>query len=159
MPNPPTYADLGPDLFRTLIAPNFRAEMADVVVWRHRWRKIGNWAEAAAHVFIGLSSILAYSAGFFNSRFLAYASACFSTVCIALLRFATYAENESIERNAILGRLTAAAGINDDPAITAATSPSPETDIASITQTTPPVGAAPPPKKGGILPTSQVMPV
>ena len=112
---PATYSDLAGPLFRDVVAPDFEGEVRDVVLWRHRWRKISNWVEGVAHVLLGAASILAFSAGFFDNKYLTYASACSSTVCLALLRFSAYANNESVERNTVLTRLLKTAGIAPMP--------------------------------------------
>lgn len=110
-----TYSDLAGPLFRDVIAPDFEDEVRDVALWRHRWRKISNWVEGIAHVMLGAASILAFSAGFFDNKYLTYASACSSTVCLALLRFSAYANNESVERNTVLTRLLKTVGIAPMP--------------------------------------------
>ena len=111
------YADLAGPVFRDIIAPDFNAEIRDVVAWRHIWRKLANWVEGIAHIMLGVASILAFSAGFFNTPMLSYAAACASTVCLAMLRFSAYANNESIERNDILNNLLRTIGIDPVPSI------------------------------------------
>ena len=112
---PTTYTDLAGTLFRDVIAPDYTGEVRDVITWRHRWRKISNWVEGVAHVLLGVASVLAFSAGFFDNKYLTYASACISTLCLAMLRFSAYANNESVERNAILTRLLNVVGIAPMP--------------------------------------------
>jgi hypothetical protein len=114
-----TYTDLAGPIFRDVIAPDFESEIRDVVTWRRRWCKIANWVEGGAHMLLGAASILAFSAGFFNDRGLTYASACSSTVCLAMLRFSAYANSESIERSNILNRLLSTAGIAPSPSAAA----------------------------------------
>lgn len=109
------YGDLGAQIFNEIIAPDFEFEVRDVVRSRFRWRKISDWVEGIAHVLLGATSILAFSAGFFGNIYLAYAAACCSTVCLAMMRFSAYANGESIERNTILNRMLAMAGIDPMP--------------------------------------------
>jgi len=109
------YADLAAPIFRDIIAPGYAMEVRDLATWRRRWRKISNWVEGLAHVMLGAASILAFSAGFFDDKFLSYASACSSTICLAMLRFSAYASNESVERNAALTRLLGSVGLSPMP--------------------------------------------
>jgi hypothetical protein len=112
---PVTYGDLAAPLFREVIAPSFEREVRGLVASRLSWRKAANWVEGGAHVLLGGSSILAFTAGFYDSKLLSYASACCSTVCISMLRFAAYAANESSDRNAVLSRQLAAVGLSPMP--------------------------------------------
>jgi hypothetical protein len=66
-------------------------------------------------VLLGATSILATSAGFFDNKYLTYASACSSTVCLAMLRFSAYAHKESVERNEALTQLLRTAGLAPMP--------------------------------------------
>lgn len=115
MDNAAGYTTLAGGLFRDVVAPSFVAEVRDVTAWRHHWRKIANWVEGVAHLLQGVASVLAFSAGFFNDLYLTYASACVGTVCLAMLRFAIYANNESVKQNIILSRLLSAAGVSPMP--------------------------------------------
>ena len=110
-----SYTDLAGPIFRNIIVPDFEEEVKDVAQWRHYWRKISNCFEGIAHILLGVASILSFSAGFFNNIYLTYAAACGNTICLAMLRFSAYANNESIERNMILTRLLNMIGISPLP--------------------------------------------
>ena len=113
------YADLRAVLWRDHVAPDYVAEVRDVIRTRHLWRKAANWAEGLAHAILGAAAVLSFASGFFSSKYLAFASACCSTACFVLFRFGAYAEHESAERHAILSRLLGAAGLEAVPGITA----------------------------------------
>ena len=113
------YADLQAVLWRDHVAPDYVAEVSDVIRTRRLWRKAANWAEGLAHAILGAAAVLSFASGFFSSKYLAFASACCSTACFVLFRFGAYAEHESAERHAILSRLLGAAGLDAVPGITA----------------------------------------
>ena len=98
-------AALQDEIYREIINPDLRRQFRDLATWRHRWRKISKWCEGVAHLLLGAASILAFSAGFFDSFSLSYSSACCSTTCVALLRFAAYAAGEATERDTELAQL------------------------------------------------------
>lgn len=113
------YAELRAVLWRDHVAPDYVAEVQDVIRTRHLWRKAANWAEGLAHGVLGAAAVLSFASGFFTSKYLAFGSACCSTLCFVLFRFGAYAEHESAERHAILSRLLGAAGLDAVPGITA----------------------------------------
>jgi hypothetical protein len=113
------YAELRAVLWRDHVAPGYVAEVQDVIRTRHLWRKAANWAEGLAHGVLGAAAVLSFASGFFTSKYLAFGSACCSTLCFVLFRFGAYAEHESAERHAILSRLLGAAGLDAVPGITA----------------------------------------
>jgi hypothetical protein len=125
-PVPTRYADLAAGVFADIIAPDFRAEVEDVVVWRHRWRKAANGFEGLAHLLLVAGAVLAFAAGFFDVRVLSFVAGCCGTLSLALLRFSVYANRESLERNSILERLLHAAGLEPPPSIAADDGPDPE---------------------------------
>lgn len=121
-----TYASLSEAVFVNIVAPDFRAQVRDVVAWRHRWRKIANWAEGLSQFLVGAGTILAYAAGVFDDAYLSFAAGSCSTACIIMLRYAAYANRESVERNAILDSLLAAAGLGPAPSIAGTAAPAPD---------------------------------
>lgn len=109
------YAAVRNDVLQRIVIPDYKREVEDVTVWRHRWRKIANWVEGLAQVLLGVATMLAFAAGFFNVQYLPFAAGCFNTLCLVMLRFSAYANRESAERNAILGRLLVFLGATPPP--------------------------------------------
>jgi len=107
------------ELFTDVVAPGFRHELEDVIAARHWWRKIGNWSEGFGHMTLGATAIISGAAGFYGNPNLSFVATCFSTISLCLLRFSSYAESESDERNVILTRLLNFIGITPEPGITA----------------------------------------
>jgi len=114
---PTTYAALAAAIFADIIAPDYREEVQDIVLWRRRWARIADWTEGLAHALLGAGAMLAFAASFFGSGYVSFAAGCCSTACLALLRFSIYAAHECTARNAILDRLLAAAGLGPAPGI------------------------------------------
>jgi hypothetical protein len=115
---PTTYSDLAASVFTDIVAPDYREEVKEAATWRHIWSTVANTTEAIAHIFLGIGTILAYAAGFFDIKYIAFSAGICSTICLALLRYSVYAKHESDNRNTILNRLLAAAGLGPDPSIT-----------------------------------------
>lgn len=111
------YRDLRRAVLNNIVVPNYLAEIEDVINARHKWRKISSIIEAFGQVLLGVASVLAFSAGFFNNPYLTFAAACCSTLCLALGKLATYAESECVERNTILSRLLKRIELESMPSI------------------------------------------
>lgn len=109
--------ELTSDVLTNIVVPEYKDEIKDIIIWRRKWRKIANWAEASAQILLGMGTILAYSAGFFNTKYLSFASGCCSTLCVILLRYSKYANGESNERNKILNDLLKKIDIDEMPNI------------------------------------------
>lgn len=99
------YRELRRPVLNNIVVPNYIAEVDDIIKSRHKWRKAASIIEALGQLLLGAASVLAFSAGFFNNTYLTFSAACCSTLCLALGRLSTYAENECVERNTILKRL------------------------------------------------------
>lgn len=142
-----TYVDLRNEVFRDIIAPDYRFEIQNVVTSRHRWKKAANWFEGMAQVFLGVSTMLCFAAGFFGDKYWAFAAGCCSTCCQVLIWSSTYAENESAERHSILSRLLAGIGLGPVPPITDASTP--DASVAGSRARGATSQAAAPPRQGG----------
>jgi hypothetical protein len=117
------YESLREKVFTEVIVPDCEQEVRDVIKWRHRWRKIANWAEGVGHLFLIADVILALSAGYFDEEYLSYIAGCSSALCLALLRFAAYANKESSERNEVLNRYMNLLGLGAQPDLVAGSAP------------------------------------
>lgn len=112
---PRTYADLGPEIFESVVAPGVRAETADLALWRRRWRKAANALEALAIALGVLGATFAFAAGFFKVIPFAFVAGLLASVSTGLTAYSKYANHESSERTAALNRLLALVGISPEP--------------------------------------------
>jgi hypothetical protein len=78
---------------------------------RTLWKIVADSCETSAMVFAGMSSILAFSSGFYDIPTLAFVAGSFSTASLAFLTFSGYAARESKERTARLNKTLEALGI------------------------------------------------
>ena len=92
-----------------LIQPAYYKDVEDTIEWRYRWRKLGNCSESTSHLFMAISTILAFAAGFFGYEWMSFISGCSTVIAGVLMKFTAYASHESKERtqslNAILEHL------------------------------------------------------
>jgi hypothetical protein len=106
-----TYEALRRRVLSEHVVPDLEASIQHGLASRRRWARAAHFSEGAAHVCLGVSTILAFSSGFFDQRGLAFAAACSNTLCIVLMRYASYAVGESVERTELLNRHLAALGL------------------------------------------------
>ena len=81
-----------------LVEKNYYDDINYNIKSKSRWKIIGDITEALSHIFIGFSTILAFSSGFFDNRLLSFIAGCFGTAAFVLLRFSSYSMKESRER-------------------------------------------------------------
>lgn len=79
---------------------------------RSRWKIIGDTTEAIAHIFTGITAILAFAAGFFNFAMFSFIAGCLGTASLVLLQFSSYAMKESKERTEQVNRMLTSLGID-----------------------------------------------
>lgn len=106
------YGDLRNAVMTESILPMIKKDIQDAVNGRLFWRKTGNIIEGIAHVLVGISAIVAFSAGFYEHKWLTFLTACLNVVCVVMLRFSTYSIKESTERNKILSNILTSIGLN-----------------------------------------------
>ena len=84
---------------------------------KSRWKFIGDISEALAYLCSGLSTMLAFSSGFFSIRLLPFIAGCFGTGSLLLFIFSSYAMKESKERTKQVNYLLSDLGIHKIPDI------------------------------------------
>lgn len=102
-------SDLADRIKRELINETYYRDVKHTLISKSAWKIIGDITEALAHIGIGATAILAFSAGYFDHAILSYISGCVCTISLVLSRFSAYSLKESKERtrqvNAILQEL------------------------------------------------------
>lgn len=82
------------------------------------WKAIADITETLSQIFTVVSTIFAFSAGFFNHVLLSFIAGCLGTSALILLKFSSYATKESRERTQQVNMLLEKLGITEIPDIT-----------------------------------------
>lgn len=85
---------------------------------KSRWKFIGDFVEALSELCLLASTILAFSAGFYNYMLLSYLAGLMGTISLALIGFSNYAVKESRERTKQVNILLDKIGSETIPDIT-----------------------------------------
>lgn len=101
------YEELNNDIVENIVIPNLRQDAQTLSVWRIRWRNISNFFEALVKIMVGISTVLAYSSGYYNKPVLAYYSGLTGTIALVFGEFASYCKKVSHERTNLFNRLLA----------------------------------------------------
>ena len=80
---------------------------------RSYWKTAGDICETLGYLCIGISAILAFSAGFFDIRFLSYIAGCVGTASGLLLKFSLYSMGESKERTDEINKILKKVGLDE----------------------------------------------
>jgi hypothetical protein len=81
-----------------LIDPNYYNDVDYNINGRSRWKMISDISGTVSQICTGVATILAFAAGYFNSNVLSFLAGCFGTVALVLIRFSSYAMQESSDR-------------------------------------------------------------
>ena len=103
---------------KELIEKTYYDDLKDNLSSKSRWKTIGDVTEAFAHLFMGISAILAFAAGSFNLTLLSFISGCVATTSLVLLRFSSYCMKESTERTTQVNKILHKLGIEEIADIT-----------------------------------------
>uniref|UniRef100_A0A6G6AAN0 Uncharacterized protein n=1 Tax=Borely moumouvirus TaxID=2712067 RepID=A0A6G6AAN0_9VIRU len=85
---------------------------------KSRWKFIGDFVEALSELCLLASTILAFSAGFYDYMLLSYLAGLMGTISLALIGFSNYAVKESRERTKQVNILLDKIGSETIPDIT-----------------------------------------
>lgn len=106
----------------TMLAQMYDDEVHGALVWRQRWKKVGDSFEAVSKGLTGISAVLAFAASAVDSiktaDILSFTSGTIGTMGLVLLTYATYASKESRQRTTELNTLLRTIGVTPVPQIT-----------------------------------------
>ncbi|AQN68065.1 hypothetical protein [Saudi moumouvirus] len=85
---------------------------------KSRWKFIGDFVEALSELCLLASTILAFSAGFYDYLLLSYLAGLMGTISLSLIGFSNYAVKESRERTKQVNTLLDKIGSETIPDIT-----------------------------------------
>lgn len=89
-----------------IINPSILEEIKTQIASRNKWRKVSNVTETLGQLLIVASTILAFASGVYKCNdSLAFAAGCVGVASVSILKFSSYAANESIERSKLLNDL------------------------------------------------------
>jgi hypothetical protein len=98
-----TAAELHTTIEDQVINPDILDEIKSLLSSRNRWRKVSNISETSGQLFMIASTVLAFASGVYKCNdSLSFAAGSVNVGSIALLKFGTYALNESAERTRLL---------------------------------------------------------
>jgi hypothetical protein len=103
---------------KDIIEKSYYSDVKFNIRWKSYWKIIADVSETFAHIFTGVSAILAFASGFFNYTLLSFIAGCFGTGALVLLKFSSYAIAQSKERTQQVNLILDKLGIVDIPDIT-----------------------------------------
>jgi len=101
----------------SILKTSYIRDIQDMVKWRSRWRKVGNYLECFSQFASLCGVILAFSAGFYNTQTLSFFSGCAGSVSLAFVKGSAYAFKESQERTESVNVILRSFGIKEIPEI------------------------------------------
>lgn len=100
-----------------LIEPVYYNDVKRSVREKAIFKFVGDISETLSQIALGISSVFAFSAGFFNMNILAFVAGCLGTMAIVLSKFSSYALKESKERTEQVNIILTQLGIEKIPDI------------------------------------------
>ena len=101
--------ELKQEILTNLIEPNIKNEISTNIKLKKIFKKVGLTFETLSKLFVGISSVLSFSTGIYNSGLLSFLAGTSSVVSLVLLQYSSYAYRESkkntVEINTLLSKL------------------------------------------------------
>lgn len=101
--------DLITRITKNLVEPTYYNDVQTNISARKTWKQISDYTSATSKCFSGVSTILAFAAGFFQCMILSFIAGCFGTISLVLSHCSSYAsaqcEKVTTDVNKILSEL------------------------------------------------------
>ena len=90
---------------RNKLAKSIEADINDIINWKYRYRKIGDYFGSMSQIITLSATVVAFSAGYLDEKMLSFIAGCLGSVSLALLKASAFSYKESSERNTQLNTL------------------------------------------------------
>lgn len=87
------------------LAKSIEKDIDEIIYWKYRFIKIGNCFESISQILTLGSTVVAFSAGYTNEKYLSFVAGCLGSISLALLKASVFAFKESKERNLQLNKI------------------------------------------------------
>lgn len=79
-----------------ILKPSVELEISSMVKWKEQWGRIAQWTEIIGKASQGISTVLAYSAGFFKEQnlILSFAAGATGTFAMVLIQYSVFAKRK-----------------------------------------------------------------
>jgi len=92
-----------------MIEPNYKTEIKENIALRKHFKRLGLSLEVISKIFLGISTVVSFSAGIYNNQLLAFLSGTSSTISLVFMQFSSFsyreAKKSASELNIILKKL------------------------------------------------------
>lgn len=88
-----------------LIEPAYYNDTEKNIRAREKWKSISDISQTISKILAGLSTVLAFAAGFFNITILSFIAGCLGTLSLVTQQFSQYSLNESKDRTLRINRI------------------------------------------------------
>jgi hypothetical protein len=92
-----------------MIEPSYKNEIKENLKLRKYFKRLGLSFEVSSKIFLGISTVVSFSAGIYNNHLLAFLSGTASTISLVLMQFSSFsyreAKKSTSELNVILKKL------------------------------------------------------
>ena len=103
------------------IEPTYIYDVKNTLALRKYFKRFGLSFELLSKIFVGVSSVVSFAAGIYESTELSFVSGSTSVISLVLLQFASHSYNESkkntTELNSILNKLHLITVVDTTPAV------------------------------------------
>lgn len=88
-----------------LIEPAYYNDTEKNIRAREKWKSISDISQTISKILAGISTVLAFAAGFFNITILSFIAGCLGTLSLVTQQFSQYSLNESKDRTLRINRI------------------------------------------------------
>ena len=103
------------DILVNLIEPNIKSEISTNIKLKKFFKKVGLTFETMSKFFVGVSSVLSFSTGIYNSGVLSFLAGTSSVVSLVMLQYSSYAYRESKKHTSEINNLLTKLNIENIP--------------------------------------------
>lgn len=87
------------------LAKSIERDINEMIHWKYNYIRIGNCFESISQILTLGSTVVAFTAGYMDEKYLSFIAGCLGSISLAILKASVYSYKESKERNQQLNKI------------------------------------------------------
>lgn len=104
-------------IIKNIVQPTYIADLKDTLIWRYRWRKIGNFLYILSKFLTIIGAVLAFSETYFRVVYLSFAAGIMTLLAVLILQLGDFANKESKRKTYAANEILRSLNISEVPEI------------------------------------------
>lgn len=93
------------DFVRHTVRNLYKKELSNLILWKPRWKKIGNVCFATSKICVGIGLMFDFISAYYDRHDFTFVAGCSNTVALIMMSYGSYAFNEARKQSSVIKKI------------------------------------------------------